>query len=137
MSAQPLTDEELLAYLDELLPAERMATVEKVLRHSEGLRHRLAALARDRDRGVHSVGAVWRRRRLSCPSRTEWGSYLLGTLDPQRRDYYEFHLHAVGCRYCLANLQDLQEAVDTTPQLQQRRQKYFQSSAGFLPRPPK
>ncbi len=43
--AQDFSDQQLQAYLDELLPAEVMAAVEAELRKSESLRERLVALA--------------------------------------------------------------------------------------------
>lgn len=132
MMTNSWSDEELLAYIDEMLPPERMSDVEQSLRAEESLRRRLANLARVRDQGVHSVGEIWRRRRLSCPSRKQWGGYLLGTLEPELSAYFEFHLHTIGCRYCLANLRDLEAASQATPETDQRRRKYFQSSAGYL-----
>ena len=134
MPAYSFTDDELLAYLDEMLPGERIARVEGALRDSEPLRRRLANLARRRDQGVHSVGEIWRRRRASCPTRTQLGSYLLSTLESDFVDYLDFHLQTVGCRYCEANLRDLEEAARTTPETRRRRQKFFQSSAGYLRR---
>src|SRR4029077_6771549 len=76
------SDEDLLAHLDELLPAERMTAVEADLRADEALRLRTAALAHRRDQGVHSIGEIWRRLRLTCPTRRQLGGYLLQTLDP-------------------------------------------------------
>ena len=76
------SDDDLLAYLDEMLPADRMTAVEADLRADEALRLRVAAVARRRDQGVHSVGEIWRRLRLSCPTRNQLGSFLLGTLEP-------------------------------------------------------
>ena len=73
-SNHPATNEELLAFLDGQLPAERMAELEQALRVDEELRQRLASAVRQHDPGAHSVGAIWRRRRLSCPTRTELGS---------------------------------------------------------------
>ena len=132
MNEQTFTDEELSAYLDEMLSVDRMATVEHALRDSEPLRRRAASLARLRDHGEHSLGAIWRRRRLSCPSRTELGSYLLGTLPAQTSDYVDFHVRTVGCRVCTANLNDLEQAAQAGDESQQRRKKFFQSSAGYL-----
>ena len=65
-------------------------------------------LLQERDRGEHSVGAIWRRQRLSCVKREQLGSYLLGVLDDDVQDYIQFHLRTIGCAYCLANLADLQ-----------------------------
>ena len=132
MAELSFTDDELLAYLDEMLSVERMAAVEQALRDTDVLRRRLASLARRRDQGVHSVGEIWRRRRLSCPTRSQLGSYLLGTLDAKLVDYFDFHIQTVGCRFCSSNLHDLEQAMQATPEIQQRRRKFFQSSAGYL-----
>ena len=127
------TDAELLAYLDEGLPVDRMAAVENALRASDELRNRTAGLRIARDAQGHSVGEIWRRGRLSCPARHQWGSYLLGVLPRELAQYYRFHLETVGCRYCAANLDDLRQAGEqNSTETAQRRQKYFQSSAGYI-----
>ncbi len=127
------TDAELLAYLDEGLPVERMAAIENALRTSAGLRERTAGLRMRRDEQGHSVGDIWRRGRLSCPTRHQLGSYLLGALAAELAQYFRFHLETVGCRYCAANLDDLrQSAGQAAAETAQRRQKFFQSSAGYV-----
>ena len=132
--AHEFTDPELLGYLDEALPVDRMTAIEAELRTSTGLRQRVAALRSNRDHQGHSVSDVWRRGRLSCPGRRQLGSYLLGALTSEWSEYIEFHLHAVGCRYCQANLADLQESSQPSEATTQRRQKFFQSSAGYVGR---
>ena len=134
MRPDALTDDQLLAWLDELLPVADMAAVEKTIRQSEALRRRIANLARRRDLGAHSVGDIWRRLRLSCPTRAQLGGFLLGTLDQPQAEYIEFHLRTVGCRYCVANLADLEHAAESPPETQTRRRRYFESSAGYLRR---
>lgn len=136
MRPDSLTDDQLLAWLDELLPVAQMADVEKALRQSEALRRRVANLGRRRDLGAHSVGDIWRRMRLSCPGRGELGGYLLDTLDRPQAEYLEFHIQTVGCRYCAANLADLEleRAAELQTETQSRRRKYFESSAGYLRR---
>lgn len=129
---------ELLAgYLDDALSEAETSQLEKELRDSPALQQQLRQLIQDRDRGDHSVGAIWRRRRLSCLSREQLGSYLLGVLDDDVQDYIQFHLGTIGCAFCLANHADLkaqqEEASATT---QKRRKRYYQSSAGLL-QPPK
>src|SRR5688572_14313009 len=125
---------ELEAYLDEALPAEEMARIEDLLRRQPELLDELATINSRRDAGVHSLGEIWRRHRLSCPPREQLGGLLLGTLSKQQSEYLRFHIDVVGCRFCKANLSDLErqqaEAAETT---QSRRRKYFQSSAGYLP----
>jgi len=126
------TDRELTAWLDELLPAERMAEFENQLRKDNALRARMAVLIRQRDQGGHTIGEIWQRSRLSCPVRTELGSYLLGTLTEAAAAYVEFHLRTVGCRVCQANLNDLEEQSTQSEQVPGRRRRFFESSAGLL-----
>jgi anti-sigma factor RsiW len=126
---------DLEAYLDEALPSEEMARIEKALRDDPKLLEEVVAINSQRDAGVHSLGEIWRRHRLSCLSREQLGGFLLGTLSKECADYVAFHLNVAGCRYCQANMADLErlqaEAADAA---HVRRRKYFQSSAGYLRR---
>lgn len=132
---KPIRQSDLDAYLDEALPPEEMARVERALRNDPELRERLARINARRDAGVHSLGEIWRRHRLSCPSREQLGSYLLEALPDDAADYITFHLEVVGCRYCKANLTDLEEQEAEAPEeVETRRRKYFQSSVGHLRR---
>ena len=56
---------QLEAFLDEALPPERMAAIEEALRTDAELQKRLVAINGRRDAGVHSLGEIWRRNRLS------------------------------------------------------------------------
>jgi hypothetical protein len=128
-----ITQSDLQAYLDEALPPEDMAAIEAELRSRPDLLRQLALINGRRDAGVHSVGEMWRRGRLSCPSRQHLGSHLLGALDEQHSAYIDFHLQVIGCRYCQANLEDLRRQQDETAEaVTKRRTKYFQSTAGHL-----
>jgi hypothetical protein len=128
-----LTDADLEAYLDEALPADQMAAVEQALRGDSRLLARLAAINGRRDAGAHTLGEIWRRHRLTCPTRDQWGSFLLGALGEEEADYLRFHLQVVGCRACAANVEDLRRQQQEAPQAtQSRRRKYFESSAGYL-----
>lgn len=125
--------EVLASYLDDALSEAETAQLEQSLRQSEALRGRLRALMQEQDRGEHSLGAIWRRQRLSCPSREQLGSYLLGVLEPDHQDYLDFHLQTIGCAFCLANLADLQsQQKEDMPRSQERRRRYFESSRGLL-----
>jgi len=133
-----ITREMLAGYLDDALGETDIAKIEEELRKSEPLRQQLRTILSERDRGEHSVGAIWRRRRLSCPQREQLGSFLLGVLDDDVQDYVEFHLKTIGCAYCLANLADLQtQQQQDDGQVKKRRKKYYQSSAGLLQPPEK
>ena len=126
------SDAELAAFLDEALPASRCSQLEHELRSNGELRNRLIEVRGRETAGLHTVGAIWRRARLSCPSRSELGQYVLGTLAEQPSDYIRFHLDKIGCRYCQANLADLQSASQADDQPTSRRKRYFQTSAGYL-----
>ncbi len=74
---------------------------------------------------------VWEELRLSCPKRSTIGAFLLGTLDEAWRQYVDFHLNQLGCRYCRANLEDLQ--AQTAPDRRESfRQRIMESTVGFL-----
>ena len=128
-----ITRELLHGYLDDALSDTETAQVEQALRNSESLRRLLRAVLQERDRGEHTIGAIWRRQRLSCPSRDLLGSYLLQVLDGDLQEYIDFHLRTVGCPFCSANLADLQNLQkEPAPKAKERRRRFFESSAGFL-----
>ncbi len=134
MSQRP-SQSDLAAYLDEGLPTEAMAKIERALRDDPKLSEQLVAINARRDAGMHSLGEIWRRHRLSCPSREQLGSFLLGVLSADIAGYVQFHLEVSGCRTCVANLDDLKNRqVDEPAAVDSRRKKYFQSSAGHLRR---
>lgn len=124
------TDEELLAYIDECLPVARSSEIETELRASDSLRRRLTQVIADVDQGGRTLGELWRRARVSCPSRSLWTAYLDGQTGETLRRYLQFHLETVGCRYCAANLDDLRSSDDAAAKV--RRQKIFQTSVGRL-----
>jgi anti-sigma factor RsiW len=133
MASMQFSDQQLQAYLDESLATEAMSAIEQCLRTDEGLRERLVDIAGQREAGVHGLGEIWRRNRLSCPDRQQLGSYLLGAMDEAFRDYIQFHVATVGCRLCQANLHDLQsQSTEQQAVTQSRRRRYFQTSAGYL-----
>ena len=131
--AANFTAAELEAYLDEALRPDEMAAVESAVRANPQLARQLAGINARRDAGVHTLGEIWRRHRVSCPTREQLGMMLLGVLPAGHADYITFHIETVGCRLCRANLDDMrvqqEEAAEATAH---RRSKYFQSSAGYL-----
>lgn len=130
---QQITRELLNGYIDDALGDVETAQIEQALRQSEALQNQLRSLIQERDRGEHSIGAIWRRQRLSCPTREQLGSYLLQALDGDWQEYIDFHLKTICCSYCLANLKDLESLQqEAKPKAQERRRRYFESSAGYL-----
>ena len=127
------TDTELECYLDEGLPESLMGEIEQALRDQAHLSERLAAINGRRDLGMHTLGAIWRRNRLSCPTREQLGSYVMGILANDLADFIKFHLEVSGCRYCNANLTDLKsQESQSNKHTDVRRRRYFESSAGYL-----
>lgn len=127
------SDAELFAYLDEDLEAERMTDIERELRADPDLLKRLTALRANTNAGHHSLGAIWRSHHASCPSREDLGNFLLGIMPPDQEAFVKVHLEINGCRRCQANIDDLQQQQSEAQALtQNRRQRYFQSSAGYL-----
>ena len=121
-AAAPIDDAMLRNYLADTLPPEELARVEKALRDSAQLRARLEDVRNNReDVQLHTLGAIWHRSRLTCPSRQQLGSYLLDALDPELASYFKFHLEVVECPFCQANLADLEaqsQGRDRPPGLQ-------------------
>jgi hypothetical protein len=128
------TDAELSAFLEEALPPARSSELEHLLRSDKELRSRLLEVRGRDNAGLHTIGSIWRRHRLSCPTRAELGQFVLETLDEEPANYIRFHIESIGCRYCQANLADLKEASLDIVQPQVRRRRYFETSAGYLRR---
>ena len=126
----------LRAYLADALCAEDSARVEKALRDSAELRARLEDVRQNRaDDQLHTLGAIWHRARLTCPSREQLGSFLLDALDPDLAAYLQFHIDVVECPFCQANLDDLKaqsEATTAAKASKSRQHRILQSSQHLL-----
>ncbi len=131
-----VTREQIHLYLDNALTEAEASRIEQAIRASSELKQLLRSILAERDRGEHSVGAIWRRGHLSCPSREQLGAYLLRALDDDLFDYIRFHLETIQCPYCLANLDDLRsQQIEPQPKIKSRRQRIFESSVGLI-KPP-
>lgn len=125
----------LIGYLEEALPSEEMARIEELLRQSEAWREALLEIREDIDSGEHSVATIWRRQRLTCPSRESLGAWTIQALVPEEADYVEFHLRVIGCRWCQANLADVESSqAMESDEPKARRRRFFESSIGLLPK---
>lgn len=134
MNDPVVDDETLRSYLADALPAEDLARVEKALRDSSELRARLEDVRQNRgDANLHTLGAIWRRGRLTCPTRQQLGSYLLEALDLGMADYLKFHVEVVECPFCQANLADLQAKASQPPaSVKSRHARILKSSQHLL-----
>ncbi len=77
------------------------------------------------------LAQIWQQHRPSCPKRSTIGAFLLKTLSPDWQQYVDFHLNVLGCHFCQANFNDLQQqnAQKGADKLQQR---IMESTVGFL-----
>jgi RNA polymerase sigma factor (sigma-70 family) len=73
---------------------------------------------------------IWEDQRLSCPKRSTIGGFVLATLDDPWQKYIEFHINRLGCAFCKANLEDLQEQTRHDPG--PMRDRILQSTVGFF-----
>lgn len=132
----PIDDTSLRDYLTDALSPEESARVEKALRDSAELRSRLEEVRQNRADGqLHTLGAIWVRSRLTCPSRQQLGSFLLDALDPELASYLTFHLNVVECPFCQANLADLKsqsQAATVGHASKTRQHRILQSSQHLL-----
>jgi hypothetical protein len=131
----PTIDDDMLrSYLADSLPPGELARVEKALRDSSELRARLEDVRQNRgDPNLHTLGAIWRRNRLTCPTRQQLGSFLLDALDPELGAYLKFHLEVVECPFCQANLADLQAKASQPPAaVKSRHNRILRSSQHLL-----
>jgi len=76
---------------------------------------------------------IWEYHRFSCPKRSTIGGFLLRTLGDDWQRYVDFHLNVLGCRFCRANLEDLE--CETAEHSQQLQTRIMESTVGFLHRP--
>ncbi|MBN2130980.1 MAG: sigma-70 family RNA polymerase sigma factor [Sedimentisphaerales bacterium] len=77
---------------------------------------------------------LWENLRFSCPKRSTIGAFMLQTLEEDWHTYVDFHLNVLGCRFCRANLDDLQ-SQSAESQREQFQARIMESTIGFLHRP--
>lgn len=131
----PLSKELLRDYMNDALPDAELAAVEQRLRDDPAARLLLEDAREDEARGEHSVGAIWRREHISCPTRDQLGGYLLQALDDDHFEYIAFHLKVVGCPTCQANVDDLEQRQSQAAEpVRKRHRRIVDSSAGMLRR---
>jgi RNA polymerase sigma factor (sigma-70 family) len=82
--------------------------------------------------GDSMVTEVWEEQRLTCPKRSTIGRYLLGTLDAPWQELVDFHLNRLGCKFCRANLDDLQKKTNEDSAVV--RDRILHSTIGFFKR---
>ena len=74
--------------------------------------------------------SIWVDLRPSCPKRTTLGKYVLEILPDDWTRFVRFHVEALGCVFCQANLDELTKEVQSSAS---SGEALFQSTIGFLP----
>lgn len=78
------------------------------------------------------LARVWESSRPSCLKRTTLGKSLIGILDNAWQAYVNFHVDTIGCRYCVANRDDLREQDQENAAAQVAPHRIFESTVGFM-----
>ncbi len=130
---EPFSQADLEAYLDEALPPDEMAAVEDTLRSDPEFAQKLVAIHGRRDAGVHTLGEIWRRHRLTCPSREQLTLYLDKQIPDDESIYITCHLDEVQCRLCNASFEDIKiQRQDADDQTASRHQRFVDRSSTYL-----
>ena len=133
MPDQPITRATIEGYLHDALPPERAAAVEQAIRERPALMALVAQVRQETDHGEHSIGAVWWRERLSCPTREQLSMALEEILDDDFAAYVDAHVKLVGCHVCQATLDDLRQLrAEAAAPRTERRRRIVDSSAGVF-----
>ena len=133
MPDSPITRSTIESYLHDALPPEKAAAVERAIRDQPDLMALVSQVRRETDHGEHSIGAVWWRERLSCPTREQLSMHLEEILDDQYAAYVTAHVKLVGCHVCQATLDDLRHLrAEAAAPRSARRKRIVDSSAGVL-----
>ena len=133
MPDQPITRATIEGYLHDALPPERAAAVAQAIRERPALMALVAQVRQETDHGEHSIGAVWWRERLSCPTREQLSMALEEILDDDFAAYVDAHVKLVGCHVCQATLDDLRQLrAEAAAPRTERRRRIVDSSAGVF-----
>lgn len=104
------------AYIDGALsPEETEAFALKAQRDSE-LRGQIRTVQSEFDYHNHTVGSLWRRNQLTCPSDQDIVDYQRGELaiiNPEIADYVQFHLKSIRCIYCISSAAERKQPSTT------------------------
>src|SRR5262249_54570978 len=73
---------------------------------------------------------VWQQNGFTCRNRRTIGGSLLGTLEGTWKEYVDFHVNKLGCKFCRANVDDIQKATEAEQKKVQQR--IFDSTIGFF-----
>ena len=110
-----------------------MAAIEEAMRSDPEMGHQLVAIHGRRDAGVHTLGEIWRRHRLTCPSREKLTLYLDNKISGDEAKYIKFHLEVVHCRLCVASFEDIKISRGANDEeIESRHKRFLDRSSTYL-----
>ena len=78
------------------------------------LRGKIRTVQAEFDYHNHTVGSLWRRNQLTCPSDQEIVDYQRGELAiiyPKIADHLQFHLTSIRCIYCISTAAEWKQSA--------------------------
>ena len=102
------------AYIDGALSPEEADAFTSMAYGDSELRGKIRTVQTEFDYHNHTVGSLWRRNQLTCPSDQEIVDYQRGALaiiNPEIADYVQFHLTSIRCIYCISTAAELKQSA--------------------------
>ena len=102
------------AYIDGALSPEEADAFTSMAYGDSELRGKIRTVQTEFDYHNHTVGSLWRRNQLTCPSDQEIVDYQRGELaiiNPKIVDYVQFHLNSIRCIYCISTAAEWKQSA--------------------------
>lgn len=102
------------AYIDGALSPEEADAFTSMAYGDSELRGKIRTVQTEFDYHNHTVGSLWRRNQLTCPSDQDIVDYQRGALaiiNPEIADYVQFHLTSIRCIYCISTAAELKQSA--------------------------
>ena len=102
------------AYIDGALSPEEADAFTSMAYGDSELRGKIRTVQTEFDYHNHTVGSLWRRNQLTCPSDQEIVDYQRGELAiiyPKIADHLQFHLNSIRCIYCISTAAEWKQSA--------------------------
>ena len=102
------------AYIDGALSPEEADAFTSMAYGDSELRGKIRTVQAEFDYHNHTVGSLWRRNQLTCPSDQEIVDYQRGELAiiyPKIADHLQFHLTSIRCIYCISTAAEWKQSA--------------------------
>ena len=102
------------AYIDGALSPEEADAFTLMAYGDSELRGKIRTVQTEFDYHNHTVGSLWRRNQLTCPSDQDIVDYQRGALAiiyPKIADHLQFHLNSIRCIYCISTAAEWKQSA--------------------------